>query len=256
MIGITKRTMLFFIVHKGVFSVTIKKKPNILFNKIRTLILILFIILFTTTCSKSHFPSVPIDELSRYTMSKSSYEITVAIDPYTEKTRLVKYFSVNLLKKYNILPIQIIIQKNTSQSIIVDSQNITLQSFNDTSIPRLSLPLAKKKIEDDWHPEYVHELGALTFIAIFFPILYPIYLPPLGVSIQHSQNSVDAMWSIGKNALLDRILYDNEIYTGFVYFNIEKSGQPKFKGRLKVALKNSRTGDVYDYDFFIDKNIE
>ena len=147
--------------------------------------------------------------------------VRVAIQPYTSRDALEKYFGVDLLE-ISVVPIMVFIENSSDRAILIEAgkfrivpdvhgENTSVQTGN-----QMAKPFEVSRTTSTRDTGLVTSAGALTGIPIVVaPIVF--MAPFLDYS---NRKMVEVSSNIGRQAITDTTLYKHEKHHGFIYLRI------------------------------------
>ena len=195
-----------------------------------------------------HFPNVPISDVSEYARSRNNNGLKIAIDPFIEEDRLIRYFGGNLLS-YGILPVVIIIDNGSEKAVMVEAKNTYLMMDNNNQ----NLNFTSQNPKEQVYTRDIQIVETINTLTPLTPLMGPL---PALAAFAYIHNRVktetELTESIDENALLDKSLYPGDKHHGFVYFDV-KDKITNIKA-VKVILKSLKTNEIYEFTFDFVKN--
>jgi len=186
-------------------------------------------------CETAKLTELPVYQLDQFKYRKESKGVFISVDPIVERDRSVQLFGDNLLN-YRILPILIHIRNTGDKTIHIKLGLFSLKGHDDNNkaTENMSAPLQKKQENMKKVENYVL-LGAALGTPVFgFPVL-PIIV--LGAIVEHhaiDMSTIEA--NIQRKAILEKYLYKNESYEGFIYFHVGDNYQVGNASLLSVKI--------------------
>lgn len=185
---------------------------------------LLFFAISCLSCSTVQLPEIPVNNnLSEYRYFQTQNEYEIAVEPFFEENRLKQYFGKNLLA-YGILPIYIIVRNIADQPLLIEKANISLSTIDNKTIVRLPACFAKDPFEK--------EMATRDILGPLFPIYGIAY------GIRANIDSEKIIDNMSRKEIIDKIICQNDLHYGFVYFQFRDIDSIKTIGKLSIGIKN------------------
>lgn len=214
------------------------------------LLVAIFVLLGCETAKLTEFPAYQLDQ---FKYRKESKGVFISVDPIVERDRSVQLFGDNLLN-YRILPILIHIRNTGDKTIHIKLGLFSLKGLDDNinnkkATENMSAPL-QKKLENTKKVENYVLLGAALGTPVFGFSVLPIIV--FGAIVEHQARdwtTIEA--NIQRKAILDKYLYKNESYEGFIYFHVGDNYQVGYESILSIKIIDKDNIEMDTMDFNI-----
>lgn len=243
------------LVKKLNMNTNIRSKSSVDFSElglylIKILFFIPFLFSIIFSCASSRLSTLQLQSIRSYSNYQEQDGLIIAVDPYTNETRVKDFFDINLLK-YNRLPVLIIIENhNKDNSFFIRPEN-GIRMYNNPEI----INYFKNK------EELINQKFG-DFTAVF-----PIYSPPptepklaglyviwayylIVADLLQIAKREGVSYNLTKNTLMEKTLLPGTANHGFIYCNIENITGDYI---LVIDATNIKTNKTKSFYFLISK---
>ncbi len=196
------------------------------------------------TVQLPHYQERPPDQA---TLTQVKDGLSVTIRPMTDKKEIAKYFGADLLS-LNLLPVHISAKNESSSSVVVAREEVSLkilQSRSPENLDRTPVGVQSQAQRAGSQAE-----GASTALLVLGTLTMPlglaIFMPMIG---KKSSDAAEISYHFATNELQTVTLSPGESIAGFVYFDIPGGQDMPSQLPINIKANDLKSGGIRNFDF-------